>query len=60
MPIEAMNKLTKKSSTDAITEAVSSCIATEISAGRKRKQAVAMCYNMARAKTGKTSLLSPK
>lgn len=56
----AVDKLTKDSSVEAITEAVSSCIATEIKSGRERKQAVAMCYNMARTKTGKTSLLSPK
>jgi hypothetical protein len=56
----AVDKLTKDSSADAIKEAVNSCIATEIRGGRERKQAVAMCYNMARKKTGRTQLLSPK
>ena len=56
----AVDKLTKDSSADAIKEAVSSCIATEIRGGRERDQAVAMCYKMARKKTGKTTLLSPK
>lgn len=56
----AVDKLTKDSSPDATREAISSCIATEIRGGRERDQAVAMCYNMAREKTGKTKLLSPK
>jgi len=56
----AVDNLTKESSADAIREAVSSCIATEIDAGRKKDQAVAMCYEMARKKTGKTSLLAKK
>ena len=56
----AVDKLTKNSSVEEISDAVSSCIATEIKSGRKRDQAVAMCYDMARAKTGKTTLLSKK
>ena len=56
----AVDKLTKDSSADAIKAAVSECIATEIKGGRKRDQAVRMCYEMARRKTGKTTLLSPK
>ena len=55
-----VDNLTKASSADAIKEAVSQCIATEIRGGRKRDQAVAMCYQMARKKTGKTTSLSPK
>lgn len=50
----AVDKLSKDSSTDAIQKAISSCIATEIDSGRERDQAVAMCYNMARERTGKT------
>ena len=56
----AVDKLTKDNSADAVKAAVSECIATEIRGGRKRDQAVAMCYQMARKKTGKTTLLSPK
>lgn len=50
----AVDKLTKGSSEDAIQKAISSCISTEIKSGRERDQAVAMCYNMARERTGKT------
>ena len=56
----AVDKLTKESSPEAIREAVSSCIATEIRNGKENDQAAAMYYDMARAKTGKTSLLAKK
>ena len=56
----AVDNLTKDSSADAIKSAVNSCIDTEIENGRERDQAVAMCYNMARRKTGKTQLLAKK
>ena len=56
----AVDNLTKDSSAEEIKAAVSSCIATEINNGRERDQAVRMCYDMARAKTGKTELLAPK
>ena len=56
----AVDGLTKESSADAISKAVSECIATEIKGGEKKDRAVVMCYNMARKKTGKTQLLSPK
>lgn len=49
----AVDKLTKESSDDAVDEAISKCIATEIENGRERDQAVGMCYSMARRKTGK-------
>jgi len=54
----AVDKLTKDSSPDAVRDAISSCIATEIRGGEERDRAVAMCYNMAREKTGKA--LAPK
>jgi len=49
----AVDKLTEKSSGDQIRAAISQCIATEIRGGREQDQAVAMCYSMARDKTGK-------
>ena len=52
MPTQ-VDKLPKGSSPEAVREAISQCIATEIKSGRKRDQAVAMCYEMAREKTGK-------
>lgn len=56
----AIENLSKDSSPDEINKAISSCIATEVDSGREQKQAVAMCYSMARKKTGRTQLLSPK
>ena len=56
----AVDKLTKDSSADAIKAAVNSCIETEIDNDKERDQAVAMCYDMARKKTGRYTLLSPK
>ena len=49
----AVDNLNKDSSPDAIQKAISECIATEVKGGREQKQAVAMCYSMARKKTGK-------
>ena len=49
----AVDKLTKESSGNQIRAAISECIATEIRGGREQDQAVAMCYSMARGKTGK-------
>jgi len=54
----AVDNLTKDSSAESIRAAVSKCIATEIDNGVKRDQAVAMCYDMAREKTGRAQLLS--
>ena len=53
-----VDNLSKDSSADSIRSAVSACISYEIEHGRERDQAVAMCYEMARGKTGKTELLS--
>jgi len=58
----AVDKLTKNSSADEIRDAVSACIAQERENGREEDQAIAMCFDMARTKTGKarTELLSRK
>lgn len=56
----AVDNLTKDSSADAIKSAVNKCIDQEIDNGEERDRAVAMCYSMARKKTGKYTLLSPK
>lgn len=50
----AVDNLTKDSKQAQIDAAISDCIATEVKAGRKQNQAVAMCYSMAREKTGKS------
>lgn len=49
----AVDKLTKKSSDEQVKAAISDCIATEIRGGEERDRAQAMCYSMAREKTGK-------
>ena len=54
----AVDNLTRDSSDEAVDEAVSSCIASEVRGGRQTDQAVAMCHEMARDKTGKE--LKPK
>ncbi len=54
----AVDELTKDSSDEAVDEAISACIASEVRGGREQNQAVAMCHEMARDKTGKA--LEPK
>jgi len=49
----AIDKLSKDSSDAQIKASISDCIATEVHNGRDQKQAIAMCYSMAREKTGK-------
>ena len=49
----AVDKLTKTSSGEQVKAAISDCIATEVKGGREQDQAVAMCHDMAREKTGK-------
>lgn len=49
----AVDKLTKDSKPAQIQAAISDCIATEVRGGREQEQAVAMCHEMAREKTGK-------
>lgn len=58
MPVVAIERLSKDSSDAQITAAVSDCIATEIRGGEEPDRAKAMCYSMARKKTGKA--LAPK
>ena len=53
MPIIELERLSKDSSPEQIQAAISSCIATEVKAGREQQQAIAMCYAQAREKTGK-------
>lgn len=52
MPIPEIERLEKDSSDEAISAAISACIATEVRGGREQDQAVAMCHEQARAKTG--------
>ena len=49
----AVDKLSKGSSDAQVSAAISDCIATEINAGKERDQAIAMCHEMSRNKTGK-------
>ena len=53
MPIQEMTRLNKGSSDEQVKAAISSCIATEIRSGREKDQAAAICYSMARDRTGK-------
>jgi len=53
MPIPEMDALGKESKDAQIKAAVSACIAAEMQAGREQDQAIAMCYSMARERTGK-------
>ena len=54
----AVDKLAKESGDAQTKAAISDCIATEINRGKPQDQAVAMCHEMARGKTGKE--LAPK
>ena len=51
-PVPEITKLVKDSSDAQVSAAISSCIATEVNAGREQEQAVAMCHEMARKQTG--------
>jgi len=53
MPIPMIDNLTKKSSDAQIEAAISACIRIERRGGREPDQAAAICYEMARKKTGK-------
>ena len=48
-----IDKLTKQSSRGQIQAAISECISIEVRSGRKQDQAIAICHEMARNKTGK-------
>jgi hypothetical protein len=52
MPIPEVDALTPNSSPEQIKAATSSCIATEVNAGRDQQQAIAMCMQMIQEKTG--------
>jgi len=52
MPIPEIESLQGKSKDAQVKAAISACIAQEIKNGRSRDQAVAMCYQMARDRTG--------
>ena len=49
----ATENLSKDSSDDATKAAISSCISTQVGEGMKQEQAIAMCHQEARDKTGK-------
>ena len=51
MPTE-VDRLDKSSGDAQVKAAISACIATEVHAGRDQEQAVAMCSEMARKRTG--------
>jgi len=53
MPVPEIQRLTSSSDEAQIKAATSSCIASEVRAGRPQDQAVAMCMQMIRDKTGK-------
>ena len=52
MPVPEIERLEKASSKEQVSAAVSACIAQEVRAGREQDQAVKMCHEMARGKTG--------
>lgn len=54
----AVDRLTPESEDAQVSAAISDCIATEVRGGTPQDQAAAMCYSMARDKTGKE--LAPK
>ena len=54
MPVIEIQRLDRASSDEQVKAAISSCIATEVNAGRPQDQAIAMCHQMARDKTDKT------
>ncbi|MBT9144140.1 MAG: hypothetical protein DDT29_02556 [Dehalococcoidia bacterium] len=53
MPIPEIERLNPRSTPEQVDEAISACIAAEVRLGKDQQQAVAMCHEMARAKTGK-------
>ncbi len=54
----AVDRLSSASEDQQVKAAISDCIATEVKAGTPQEQAIAMCNQMARGKTGKE--LAPK
>lgn len=57
-PVPEVNALNRTSNDAQVKAAISACISTEVSAGTPQDQAVAMCNEMVRGKTGKE--LAPK
>ncbi len=53
MPILEIQKLNKDSSDAQVKAAISACIVTETHNGREQAQAIAMCHEQARGKTGR-------
>jgi hypothetical protein len=58
MPVPEIEALDKNSGDAQVKAAISACIAAEVNAGREQGQAIAMCHEMARNKTGQA--LQPK
>ena len=52
MPVPEIESLDPSSQETQVKAAISACIATEIRAGRPRNQAIAMCHEMMRKRTG--------
>lgn len=52
MPIPEIEALDETSGQAQVNAAVSACIAQEVNAGREQEQAVAICHELARGKTG--------
>uniref|UniRef100_A0A6M3LQN0 Uncharacterized protein n=1 Tax=viral metagenome TaxID=1070528 RepID=A0A6M3LQN0_9ZZZZ len=52
MPIRELESISAASSPEQVKAAVSSCIATEVKRGTPQEQAVAMCIQMIKEKTG--------
>jgi hydroxymethylpyrimidine/phosphomethylpyrimidine kinase len=58
MPVPEVQSLDKNSGDAQAKAALSSCIATEVNAGRDQKQATAMCYSMVERAIGRTLVSS--
>lgn len=53
MSPRATESLTKESTDEATKGAISACISMQMGEGMKQEQAIAMCHEEARGKTGK-------
>ncbi len=53
MPTPEVDRLQPQSEEAQIRAAISACIAQEVSAGRDRDQAIAMCHQMIRDQIGR-------
>jgi hypothetical protein len=52
MPVPEIEALSSNSGDAQVKAAISACIAQEVRAGREQQQAIAMCYSMAKERTG--------